>query len=406
MINAKRTAAGVVLAFCALVTIAADGATPKRNGNSKNVGADPREEWVREMKKLESESVADDFVKWAGLESFRCKEYLSCLTPGDLRGRFAIIVDIDDTKAAEQIRATLPLKRLEFMASLGFDWNFTTVNRDVLVIYNLHGLSEADLAEKVRKDEILKQLVGFNYFSNVTFEGAPISAAERPYIYVMGPDGKDPLYKGKMDRDKTAKDVRAAIEKVKGSLPVWRPWYGYVEKVNYTKGFDAAIDGGKSLDQVIASLKKGISSKKQEVAVESQRLYDALARTKGDLQYRLVYERLDAPFAAMYDIEELERRFPAMKDKLSLISEKIARAHPNAKAVYKHYALYRKCADPAFHPKSKAEAKKLATELSKSKSILAKLTDDNDIAIQNLALTMPQHIDDLIAELPGKVVQK
>ena len=122
--------------------------------------------------------------------------------------------------------------------------------------------------------------------------------------------------------------------------------------------------------------------------------------------YRIKNERLDAPFAAMYDIEEVTRRFPSMKEKLASDSEKITRAHPNAKSVYKHYALYRKCADPAFHPKSKAEAKKLATELSKSKSILAKLTDDNDVAIQNLALTMPQHIDDLIAELPGKVMQK
>ena len=117
------------------------------------------------------------------------------------------------------------------------------------------------------------------------------------------------------------------------------------------------------------------------------------------MQYRLLYERLEAPFAAMYDIEEIKKRFPAMKDKLSLISEKIARAHPSAEAVYKHYALYRKCADPAFHPKSKAEVKKLVAELSKSKAVLRKLEDDKDIAIQNLALTLPQHIDELIEEL-------
>ena len=42
--------------------------------------------------------------------------------------------------------------------------------------------------------------------------------------------------------------------------------------------------------------------------------------------YRIRNERLDAPFAAMYDIEEATRRFPAMKEKLAADSEKIARA--------------------------------------------------------------------------------
>ncbi len=395
-----------MVALCALAITTADGAAEKRGGNNRSSETDQREEWAREVKKLESEPVADGFVKWTGLETVRGKGYLRRLAPSDLRGRFAIIVDIDDTKAVAQIRATLPIRRLEFIPGSHFDWNFRTIDRDVLVIYNLHNLSEAVLLEKVAKDAVLKKLIGFNYFSNVTFDGAPNSPAERPYIYVMGPDGKEPLYKGKMDKAKTAKAVRDAIEKAKESLPPWRPWYGYVDKVKYTKGFDAAIDGGKSLDPVIMSLKKGISSKKQEISVESQRLYDALGRAKGDLLYRLLNERVEAPFAAMYDIEEIEKRFPAMKDKISFISETIAKAHPNAKSVYKHYALYRKCADPAFHPKNKGEAKKLAAELSKSKSILMKLTEDKDIAIQNMALTLPQHIDDLIVELPGKVMQK
>ena len=406
MTNARQNAASVVLALCALMTIVADGAPAKRNANNKNDEVDQREEWIREVRKLEAEPVADGFVKWRGLDSFKGKGYLRCVTPSDLRGRFTIVVDIDETKAVEQIRATLSLRRLEFIPSVGFDWNFATINRDVLVVYNLHGLSEVDLAEKLVKDEILKQIGYFNYFGNATFDGAPNSGTERPYIYVMGPEGNEPLYKGKMDKSKTDKDVRDAIEKAKAALPAWRPWYGYVDKVKHIKGFDAAIDGGKPLNQVIASLKKGISSNKQEAAMESQRLYDAIGRVKGDLLYRINSERLEAPFAAMYDIEEAEKRFPAIKAKLSLISEKIAKAHPNAQSVYKHYALYRKCADPAFCPKSKSEAKKLAVELSKSKSVLEKLANDKDIAIQNLALTLPQHIDELIEELPGKVLQK
>ncbi len=406
MTNMKRTASGIALALCAFATVAADGAAPKRGGNGKKGETDQREEWIREVKKLEAEPVADGFVKWTGLDSVRGTGYLRCVTPSDLRGRFAIIVDIDETKAVEQIRATHQVRGLEFIPRLGLDWNFEAINRDVLVIYNLHGLSEADLAEKVLKDPILQQITGFSYFSNVTFDGAPNSESERPYIYVMGPDGKEPLYKGKLDKAKTAKEIRDAIEKAKAALPAWRPWYGYVEKAKYSKGFEAAIHGGKPLEQIIMSLKKGISSKKQDVAMESQRLYDAIGRTKGDLLYRIIYERLDAPFAAMYDIEEATRRLPSMRGKLASYSEKIEKAHPNAKSAYKHYALYRKYADPAFHPKSKGEAKKMVAELSKSKQAVAKFADDDDVAIQTLAMTLPGFIDSLIEELPTRVLQK
>ena len=163
MAKANRIVSGIMLALCTLVAIVVNGA-PKRGGNANNGDAGLRDEWIREVKKLEEEPVADGFVKWRGLDSFKGKGYLRCVTPSDLRGRFTIVVDIDETKAVEQIRATLSLRRLEFIPSVGFDWNFATINRDVLVVYNLHGLSEDDLAEKLVKDEILKQ-IGYFFFN-------------------------------------------------------------------------------------------------------------------------------------------------------------------------------------------------------------------------------------------------
>ena len=88
MTNARQNAASVVLALCALTTIVADGAPAKRNANNKNDEVDQREEWIREVRKLEAEPVADGFVKWRGLDSFKGKGYLRCVTPSDLRGRF------------------------------------------------------------------------------------------------------------------------------------------------------------------------------------------------------------------------------------------------------------------------------------------------------------------------------
>ena len=396
------------MVFSVLAAITACGA-PKRDGKTKGSEADLRNGWIREVKKLEAEPVAGGFVKWTGLDGVMGNGHLNRFTPSDLRGRFVIVIEIDGAKAVEQINATLPVRclGLEFMPGVGFDWNFEKVDRDVLVVYNLHNISEKDLEEKILKGEVVKRLVGFECFRNVTFDGAPNSETDRPYVYVMGPDGKEPLYKGKMDKVQTPKGVRDAIKKAKAALPTWRPWYGYVDNVKHIKGFDVAVEGGKPLVKVIASLKKGILSKDQEVAAESQMLYDALGRTRGDMIYQIRKKVwFGAPVAALYDIEEVVKRFPAMKNTLSPYSEKIAAAHPTAKTVYKHYALYRKYSDPAFHPKSDAEAKKLAAELSKAKQAMDKFANDKDIAIQNIALSLPQRIDDLIAELPGKVLQK
>ena len=400
-----RTYCGTILMAVICMLAAAVCGAAKRD---KNNSTDQREEWIREVKKLESEPVADGFVKWRGLDGVMGNMHLNRFTPGDLRGRFVIVIELDDTKVEEQINATLPVRGagLDFMPGISFDWNFESIDRDVLVVYNLHNLSEKDLEEKVLKSDAVRRLVSFDYFSDVTFDGAPNSEQERPYVYVMGPEGKEPLYKGKMDKPQTPKAVRDAIKKAKAALPSWRPYYGYVDNVNYSKGFESAINSGKPLTQVIASLKKGILSKNNEVATESQRLYDALGRTKGDMLYQIRKKVwYGAPVAALYDIEELSRRFLALKNILATYRDKISTAHPTARSIYKHYALYRKYADPAFHPKSDAAAKKITVELSTAKQSVAKFANDKDVAIQNLALSLPQHIDELIAELPGKVIQ-
>ena len=398
-------AAVVVVLTTVLSVDAAGKAVSKRGGSTRNSEADPREAWIREVKKLEAEPVVEGFVKWTGLDGIRGSGHWRCLTPSDLRGRFVIIVEIDDTKpVVEQLRSLIAVRHLDFCPDVGFDWYFTTVNRDVMVVYNLHNLSEADLAEVV-KDERLMGYFSLEscFFSNVTFDGAPNSESERPYVYVMGPEGKEPIYKGKLDPAKTSKDIREAIAKARTSLPEWHPWYGYADNVKCSKDFDETIRDGKPLDKTLTSLKKGLLSKNPEIAAESQRLYDAIWRTKGDLLYRIKREWFEASLAAKCDIDEVIKRFPAMKGKLTPLLERLEKAHPNAGLICKHYALYRKYADSLFCPKSKAEVKKIMAELSKAKSAAAKFADDKNVAIQNLAMTLPGHIDSLIEELPTRI---
>ena len=382
------------------------GAAPRGGGKKSGAGATQStklEDWKRDVKKLESVPVAEGFVAWKGFDTIKCARNARWLAPGDLRGRFAIVVEIDEAKFVEQLKATLWLVSLGFASDWLTDWDFAPISRDVVVVYNVYGVSEWDLLHKVFSD---KELRNYNFYGHVTFDGAPDSATERPYVYVMGPEGKEPIYKGKYVKTKTGKDIRAAIQKASSELSAWRPWYGYVTEVKHVKGFDAAVKGGKALAQFEMTLKKGVSGKNAEVAAESQRLYDAIEQRKGDLLFQIRSEWSSAPCAALYDIEELTKRFPRMKRDISVYSDRIAKAHPDIAKVYKHYALYRRCADPAFQLKNAGEVKKQTAELSKSKSVLATLADNKDNVVQNMAAKLPSLIDNLIEELPTKVVQK
>ena len=293
----------------------------------KNLGAADAvaakiEEWKRQVKKLETAPVADGFVKWTGFDTIKGTKNARWLSPSDLRGRFVVVVDIDAAKAPEQIKTTMGVQSMAFNPTWhSTDWDFTPVPRDTVVVYNVHDLSDEDIHKKLYENETIKNELecrAFNFYGFVTFEGAPDCQGERPYVYVMGPEGSETLYKGKYVVNKTLTEVKDAIAKAAAGLPAWRPWYGYVGEVMYTKGFDAAIAGGKGLAPFLQVLKKGIVSKKPEVAAESQRLYDALEQRKGDLLYAIKTERYMSICATLYDIDEVSRRFPTLKRDLAV----------------------------------------------------------------------------------------
>ena len=246
-----------------------------------------------------------------------------------------------------------------------------------------------------------------NFYGDVTFEGAPDSATERPYVYVMAPEGKEPIYKGKVVPVKTLSEAKAAIAKASAELPEWRPWYGYAAEIKHTKGLEATVVGGKALTPFVQALKKGIASRNPEIAAESQRLFDAIEQRKADLLWQIKKESSLGPCADLYDMDELTKRFPASKREMAVYSERIAKAHPNIATVYKAYSLYRRCSEPVFKVKSTSEAKKLAAELEKARPSLTRLSNDaNDVTVQNVASSLLAHLDDIIAELPEKVMKK
>ena len=408
----KRTVRQIAVLLLA-AGVAATALAARRGGRKPSADDAVREkieEWIREVRKMEAAPVADGFVKWTGLDSVKGTKNARLFAPGDLRGRFTIIIDVDASKAAEQIKATMPLQALAFNPNGHTDWDFSPVKRDVVAVYNLHDLAEDRLQTHVFENESLKKELAMracSFYGFVTFEGAPDCQGERPYVYVMPPEGTEPIYKGKVVKDKTVKEVKAAIAKASAALPAWRPYYGYVGEVKHVKGFDAAVAGGKSLAPFQTSLKKAIVNKNPEIAAEAQRLSDALEQRRGDLVFAILREYKASPCAALYDFEELSRRFPSMKRALSDYEDRIQKAHPGIASLYRHYALFRRCAAPDFRAKSASEAKKLAGELEKAKPVLKRMGDDpKDVAVQNMALSLLQRLDDLIGELPTKVQEK
>ena len=158
------------------------------------------EEWKHEVKKLEAVPVAGGFVRWTGLDTIRSAKNARWLSPSDLRGRFVIVVDIDAAKALEQLKATLPLQGLGFIPGERTDWDFSPIKRDVVVVYNLHDLAEDRPESDIYENESLKKerdwIYASNFYGFVTFDGAPDSPDERPFVYVMGPEGTEAIYKG------------------------------------------------------------------------------------------------------------------------------------------------------------------------------------------------------------------
>ena len=141
-----------VLVWLLAATLAATAvAAPRRDSGRKKSGANDAvsekiAEWVREVKKQEAAPVAEGFVRWTGLDSIKGTKNARWLSPSDLRGRFVVVVDIDAAKAPEQVKATIGIQNLALNPNgHGTDWDFAPVPRDIVVVYNVHDLSDEDL---------------------------------------------------------------------------------------------------------------------------------------------------------------------------------------------------------------------------------------------------------------------
>ena len=367
--------------------------------------------------------VAEGYPDWQGISA---KGYIMGreICPSDLRHKVTVVVDIQPNDKlqsqlvlAGNLVARTGLSRMEF----GANWETLELPRDVIVVVSNRGGGKDKDREAIKEalkykgedrsiSESLSTIrsMGCAVYDDVTFTGAPDSTGKRPYVYVMGPEGKEPLCQGELN-DAMVKTVNAAIAKGKKQIAgweiKWRPFYGNIDEPKFFPVLAKTMEKGKPLAPVEKAILKDVVAKDPEKAKEAQILYDALCQTRSDLVMRIKLEVAACPHRAYYDIQQLVKYWPAEKKRLEAAYAKL-KSIPDAEKMAKMFMKLKTWSEPEFTCKNAGEAKKIVAELNKMKKDLEKMKESKVIVVQNGALLMDIQVDELISLIPSKVPAK
>lgn len=335
--------------------------------------------------------------------------------PSDLRHKTVIVVEVqtgEKLKSQLMLAATYAM-RGAFALKMGENWETVQVTRGVVEVVSVHGpnarkeVTELLQTAKTTKDQELgtiRQLDGNGCVigEDLTFPGAPDNGGQYPFVYVLGPNGKEPLYKGVLSKA-TYKDVHAAYQKANAETAAleWQPFVGSVKEPKYPQ-LTKALEKGKPLDPVAKAILKDVTSSDEAKAKEAQILFDAMNQTRSDLVMRIGMEASACPHRAAYDIQEVLKYWPSEKKRIESLTGKI-RSNPDTELLSKVFCKLMDWADPNFTCKNTSEAKKIVQELNKMKKGIAPLKESKNLSIQNGALLIDLQIDDLITAIPTKV---
>ena len=370
-----------------------------------------------------TDPVAEGYPDWQGISE---KNYIMGrqVCPSDLRHKVTVVVDIEP---GEKLQSQLilvgklvertGLSRMEF----GANWETLELPRDVIVVVSNRGGGRDKDRETIKEalkykgeDQLISvslssiRSMGCAMYDDVTFTGAPDSTGKRPFVYVMGPEGKEPLCQGELN-DAMVKTANAAIAKAKREIGgweiKWRPFYGNVDEPKFFPALAKAMEKGKPLAPVEKAILKDVVAKDPEKAKEAQILYDALEQTRSDLVMRIKMEVAACPHRAYYDIQQLVKFWPGEKKRLEAVYAKL-KAIPEAEKLAKMFIKLKTWGEPEFTCKNAGEAKKIVAELNKMKKDLEKMKESKVIVVQNGALLMDVQVDELISLIPAKVATK
>lgn len=365
-----------------------------------------------------AEPVAEGYPDWQGLIE---KNYVSGrkITPSDLRQKVTVVVDVEPNPA---LMSNLSLAgNLAVLNGLcgwhvGDNWETRVLPRNVICVVSYHDkkdtqpIFDAMKPPKGNQDQDLAARLGYfrhvsvPIYCDVTFTGAPDTTGKRPYVYVIGPDGKDVAYQGTLDAAGVKQAIAAvrAEEKKLKAKPAWKQFFGFIEEPQFHPKFAEEIAKGKPLANLMKSLQKDIVGKDADKAKEAQILYDALQQTKSDLVMRIAMEARECPHRAYYDLQQLVKYWPGEKNKLKPIMGVINQI-PDGKKLGDIFIKVMVYADPKFSPKNASDAKKIVAELNKYKVMLEKMKESKVVVIQNGAQLLDMQLDELISTMPMRV---
>ena len=373
--------------------------------------------------------VAEGYPDWQGITA---KSYIAGreISPSDLRHKVTIVIEIEpNEKLAEQlVLASSLAARTSFPMGAGTNWEDFEMPRDLITVFSVRGgggskartaitdfLATKNLTDKeaLAARGKLGGPAGCPFYEGLTFTGAPDGAGKRPFVYVMGPEGREPLYAGKLDAA-GMKDAVAALDKGKKAIAgwetKWRPFYGTVAEPKFNVTLAKALEKGRTakssaLAPVSKALLADVKSKDPERAKEAQILYDAIEQTRSDLILRIQLEAATCPHRAYYDLETLLKYWPTEKKRLEAAYAKL-KANPEVESMGKIFCKLMEWSRPEFACKNAGEAKKIVQELNKMKKALAKARESQNITVQNGALLVDAKIDELISSVPARVQPK
>ena len=369
--------------------------------------------------------VAEGFPDWQGMSA---KSFIMGreIGPSDLRHKVAVVVEIEPNASLQsQLVLAAQFSTKVGLANFGWDGgNWETIEslprNLIFVVSNRGGGRDKDHeaikeALKYKGDDTtisasLSQYRGVScsMYDDLTFTGAPNSTGKRPYVYVMGHEGKEPLFQDTLTADSVKKAnaaISKALAKMKEAQGSWKPFFGNIEESKYFPVVAKTIEKGKPLAPVSKALLKDVLSKDEEKAKEAQILYDAIEQTRSDLILRIGMEASACPHRAYYDVQKLLRYWPSERKRLDSAMARI-KANPEAMKLAQMFCKIMVWADPNFTCKNAGEVKKIVAELNKMKKDLEKLKESKVIIVQNGALTMDSQVDELIAIIPTKVPEK
>lgn len=370
--------------------------------------------------------VAEGYPDWQGLSD---KSYIVGreICPSDLRHKVTVVIEVEpNEKLKDQLIVAVPLvnRSISYVGQGSTAFDCWEMPRNLIVVVSCRGFAGKGRAmflaaltpstgDRIQTQVLSQRLrSGASAYEELTFTGAPDSTGKRPFVYVMGPTGKDPLCQGPLN-DTTIKEANAAITKtlkeIDGWDPKWRPFYGTVAEPKFNVTLAKALEKGKTakvlpLAPVSKALLTDVKSKDPERAKEAQILFDAIEQTRSDLLLRIRLERGFSPHCAYYDLETLKKYWPAERKRLEASCPGL-KMGPEIEAMGKMYCKLVEWTRPEFTCKNAGEAKKIVQELNKMKKALAGPKESKNIGIQNVALLLDMKADELISNIPARVHQ-